>query len=231
MDFLPIFLNVRAQPCLVIGGGEVAARKVELLLKAQANVTLVSPELCKTLAALHRSGKFTHVAETFRAEQIGGQRVVIAATDDEIVNRAVAEAASARNIPVNVVDRPELCTFIMPAIIDRSPVVVAVSSGGASPVLARLLRARLESLVPASYGRLATLVGSFRDKVKARFAPGADRRVFWERGCKERLPSWCTPDGMTRHAQRLKSSLPIHTAASRKVRCIWLAPGREIQIC
>ena len=181
MDFLPIFLNVRTQPCLVVGGGEVAARKVELLLKAQAKITLIAPDLCKVLTALHQIGKFTHVAATFQADQIGGQRVVIAATDDEAVNRAVAAAAQGKNIPVNVVDRPELCTFIMPAIIDRSPVVVAVSSGGASPVLARLLRARLESLVPAGYGRLATLVGSFRNKVKARFAPGADRRVFWER--------------------------------------------------
>jgi uroporphyrin-III C-methyltransferase/precorrin-2 dehydrogenase/sirohydrochlorin ferrochelatase len=181
MEFLPIFLNIRSQPCLVVGGGDVAARKVELLLRAQANVTVVAPKLCAALAALQITGNLTHLVETFRAEQVGGQRVVIAATDDEAVNRAVAEAAQRQNIPVNVVDKPDLCTFIMPAIIDRSPVIVAVSSGGASPVLARLLRARLESLVPASYGRLATLVSSFRDRVKARFAPGADRRVFWER--------------------------------------------------
>ena len=181
MEFLPIFLNVRSQPCLVVGGGDVAARKVELLLKAQASITLVAPELCVALTALSKTGKLTHLAAVFRDEHVGGQRVVIAATDDEAVNRVVAEAAQRKNIPVNVVDRPELCTFIMPAIIDRSPVIVAVSSGGASPVLVRLLRARLESLVPAAYGRLAKLVSSFRDKVKARFAPGADRRVFWER--------------------------------------------------
>lgn len=181
MQFLPIFLSVRGQPCLVVGGGDVATRKVELLLKAQAKVTVISPALGMALKMLHEVGKFTHVAESFRAEQVGGQRVIIAATDDEVVNRAVAMAAQASNIPVNVVDRPELCTFIMPAIIDRSPVIVAVSSGGASPVLARLLRARLESLVPAAYGRLATLVSGFREKVKARFASGADRRVFWER--------------------------------------------------
>lgn len=181
MQFLPVFLSVRSQPCLVVGGGDVATRKVELLLKAQAEVTVISPGLGTALKTLHDAGKFTHVAENFRAEQVGGQRVIIAATDDEAVNRAVAMAAQASNIPVNVVDRPELCTFIMPAIIDRSPVIVAVSSGGASPVLARLLRARLESLVPAAYGRLATLVSGFREKVKARFTSGADRRVFWER--------------------------------------------------
>lgn len=181
MDFLPIFLNVRTQPCLVVGGGDVATRKVELLLKAQANVTVVAPVLGAALKTLHVAGKVTHVAESFRADHVGGQRIIIAATDDETVNRSVAMAAQANKIPVNVVDRPELCTFIMPAIIDRSPVLVAVSSGGASPVLARLLRARLESLVPAAYGRLATLASGFREKVKARFTSSPDRRVFWER--------------------------------------------------
>jgi uroporphyrin-III C-methyltransferase/precorrin-2 dehydrogenase/sirohydrochlorin ferrochelatase len=181
MKFLPIFLDVRGQPSLVVGGGDVAARKVELLLRSQASITVVAPDLSPALAELKIAGKLVHIHATFSDEYVGGQRVVIAATDDEAVNRVVAEAAQRKNIPVNVVDRPELCTFIMPAIIDRSPVIVAVSSGGASPVLARLLRARLESLVPASYGRLATLVSSFRDKVKAHFAPGAERRVFWER--------------------------------------------------
>jgi len=141
MEFLPIFLNIRGQPCLVVGGGDVAARKVELLLKAQASITVVAPKLCAALTTLSKAGKLTHVAALFLDEHVGGQRVVIAATDDEAVNRVVAETAQRKNIPVNVVDRPELCTFIMPAIIDRSPVVVAVSSGGASPVLARLLRA------------------------------------------------------------------------------------------
>src|SRR4030067_877790 len=154
MEFLPVFLNIRSQSCLVVGGGDVAARKVELLLRAQASVTVVAPELCAALTVLKNAGKLVHHAAIFRDELVGGQRVVIAATDDAAVNRAVAETAQRRNIPVNVVDKPELCTFIMPAIIDRSPVIVAVSSGGASPVLARLLRARLGSLVPRPYGRL-----------------------------------------------------------------------------
>ena len=119
MDFLPIFLDVRRQPCLVVGGGDVATRKVELLLKAQAKVTVVAPALCPTLTALNKAGKFGYLADTFHAGHVGGQRVIIAATDDEAVNRAVAKTAQEQNIPVNVVDRPELCTFIMPAIIDR----------------------------------------------------------------------------------------------------------------
>jgi uroporphyrin-III C-methyltransferase/precorrin-2 dehydrogenase/sirohydrochlorin ferrochelatase len=106
--------------------------------------------------------------------------LAIAATDDAEVNRQVSEAASARRIPVNVVDRPELCSFIMPSIIDRSPVVAAISSGGTSPVLARVIRARLESLIPSAYGRLAQLVAQFRDRVKVKFTHINHRRVFWE---------------------------------------------------
>jgi uroporphyrin-III C-methyltransferase / precorrin-2 dehydrogenase / sirohydrochlorin ferrochelatase len=118
---------------------------------------------------------------------LDGTALVIAATDDEAVNRQVHAAAVARNLPVNVVDHPELCTFILPAIIDRSPVVIAVSSGGASPVLARLIRARLETLIPASFGRLAALASSFRDKVKQRIQRPARRRAFWEEVLQGRI--------------------------------------------
>jgi uroporphyrin-III C-methyltransferase/precorrin-2 dehydrogenase/sirohydrochlorin ferrochelatase len=159
MDYLPVFLDVRGQPCLVVGGGQVAGRKAELLRRAGAQVTMTTE---------------------FREEELGRYALVIAATDDNAANRAVAAGARARRIPVNVVDQPALCSFIMPSIIDRAPVIVAVSSGGASPVLARLLRARLETLIPAGYGRLAALAAAFRDQVKARFEP-AQRRRFWER--------------------------------------------------
>lgn len=181
MNYLPIYLDIRQQSCLVVGGGEVAARKVSLLLKAQAQVTVVAPALCETLSALQSNGAIQYRADVFRASDLDLVAVAIAATDDEAVNREVAAQAKRRRIPVNVVDRPDLCSFIMPSIIDRSPVIVAVSSGGASPVLARLLRARLETLIPASYGRLASLVAGFRERVKQRFAHSSDRRVFWEK--------------------------------------------------
>ena len=180
MDFLPIFLDVREQPCLVVGGGEVAARKCALLLRAGARVTVLAPELGAALGADLAGARITHRAAQFRDADLDGFAVAIAATSDEAVNRAVAAAARARRIPVNVVDQPALCTFILPSIIERAPLIVAVSSGGASPVLARLLRARLESLIPAGYGRLAALAGAFRDRVKARFKP-QERRRFWER--------------------------------------------------
>lgn len=179
MSHLPIFLQLRDRLCLVIGGGEVAARKVERLLRSGGDVTVVAPELGDKLAALHTAGNIQHIAGGFEPAQLDNQVLVIAATDDDAVNRAVAAAATERNIPVNVVDNPALCTFIMPSIIDRDPVQIAISTGGASPVLARLLRARLETLIPSAYGRLAALMRDFREKVKARF-PERHRRRFWE---------------------------------------------------
>jgi len=180
MDYLPIFLDIREQPCLVVGGGEVAARKCSLLLRAGARVTVLAPELSSAFDADLAAARIAHRAARFRDEDLEGIAVAIAATSDDAVNRAVAAAAKARRIPVNVVDQPALCSFILPSIIERAPLIVAVSSGGASPVLARLLRARLESLIPAGYGRLAALAGAFRERVKARFKP-QERRRFWER--------------------------------------------------
>ena len=180
MNYLPIFFDIREQPCLVVGGGEVAARKCAMLLRAGARVTVLAPSLNAAFSADLAAARIVHRATEFRDEDLAGVALAIAATDDDAVNRAVAAGARARHIPVNVVDQPALCSFILPSIIERAPLIVAVSSGGASPVLARLLRARLETLIPAGYGRLAALVAVFRDQVKARFEP-AQRRRFWER--------------------------------------------------
>ncbi len=180
MDYLPIFLRLAGRPCAVIGGGEVAARKAGLLLDAGASVTVTAPELCDSLAELKAAGRIAHRQRAFDAAALDGANVVIAATDDRGVNAEVSRLAQERRIPVNVVDDPELCSFILPAIVDRSPVVVAVSTGGSTPVLARLLRARLETLIPAAYGELASLAQRFRDRVKEAL-PQPRRRPFWER--------------------------------------------------
>ncbi|MDH3354802.1 MAG: siroheme synthase CysG [Chromatiales bacterium] len=180
MDFLPIFLDLKAQPCLVVGGGDIAARKASLLLDADGAVTVVSPELSSQMAQYVKEGRVEHLETTFDIPHLEGMRVVIAATDDRAVNELVSKECQSRSIPVNVVDNPDLCSFIMPSIIDRSPVQIAVSTGGSSPVLARILRARLESTIPAAYGRLASMVNGFRDKVKARFDDVNSRRNFWE---------------------------------------------------
>ena len=155
-------------------------RKAGLLHEAGAQVTVVSPELAPALQSQVDAGAMQYRNGRFEPADLDGVALVIAATDDEQVNRQVSELAQANNIPVNVVDNPELCSFVMPSIIDRSPMQIAVSTGGASPVLARLLRAKLESTIPAAYGRLAQLVEGFRDKVKARFRDVNARRNFWE---------------------------------------------------
>lgn len=180
MRFFPVFLNLKGRRCLVVGGGEVAANKLQGLLEAEAEAVLVAPEATAEIAALEEQGRISRQAREFIPEDLAGCALVIAATDDEQTNRRVAEAATARNIPVNVVDNPQLCGFIMPSVVDRRPVQVAVSTGGASPVLARLLRARLETLIPAAYGRLATLLRDFRERVKARIPQATERRRFWE---------------------------------------------------
>ena len=180
MDYLPIFVKIEDRPCLVVGGGKVAARKVRLLVKAGANITLVSPDLCDEIEAAVEQGAVRHVKRRFQDADMDEAVLVIAATDDEELNRSVSDLAMQQRIPVNVVDNPSLCSFIMPSIIDRSPVQVAVSTGGASPVLARLLRARLEGFIPAAYGRLAKLVDGYRQQAKDRFTDPDQRRYFWE---------------------------------------------------
>ena len=182
MDFLPVFLDLKKRNVLVAGGGEVAARKIDLLLRAGANVNVVAPRLCTTLQQLSEADKVLHLEDEYDEQLLlQGITLVIAATDDEAVNRQISEDAQALGLPVNVVDQPELCTFILPSIIDRSPVMVAISTGGASPVLGRMLRARLETLIPASYGKLAELARRFRAPVKEKFSNLSQRRRFWER--------------------------------------------------
>ena len=180
MDALPIFMKITGRRCVVIGGGDVATRKVQMLLKAGAQVNVVAPQICIALATMADTGRIFHINAAFAAEQLDHSCLVIAATNDEAVNAAVSHAAQQRNIPVNAVDAPALSTFTMPSIVDRSPIVIAISSGGAAPVLARLLRAKIETMVPASYGRLAALAAEFRPRVKQRFADMQQRRIFWE---------------------------------------------------
>jgi len=180
MDFLPIFYDLKGQRCLVVGGGDVALRKADLLTRAGACLRVVSPDLCDDLDELIQNNGGEYHCSVYSPDYLSEVALVIAATDDFNVNVKVSEDAKQQNLPINVVDNPDLSSFIFPAVIDRSPVVIAVSSGGQSPVLARLLRGKLESTIPASYGRLAGLVGRFRDQVKARFSTINERRGFWE---------------------------------------------------
>jgi uroporphyrin-III C-methyltransferase/precorrin-2 dehydrogenase/sirohydrochlorin ferrochelatase len=185
MDYFPIFLRLTGEPVLVVGGGLVAARKIELLQRAGARVTVVAPEINPeigdSIAQRVAAGQLVHLAEEFRPQHLHGMRLVIAATDKHAVNAWVAHHAERDNVPVNVVDDRELSRFIMPAIVDRSPVLLAVASSGDAPVLTRRLREKLEALLPARLGRLASLAGKFRRVVRTRLTDAGARRRFWER--------------------------------------------------
>ncbi len=181
MDHYPLFANLSDRPCLVVGGGAVAARKLALLRRAGARVTVVSPRLDEELAVGAAAGEIRWVARRFRAADVNGQRIAIAATADESVNAKVAQAARARGCWVNVVDRPQLSDFISPALVDRAPLLVAISTGGAMPVLARRIRTWLEGLLPASLGPLARAAARWRGAVKRRLPDIAARRRFWDR--------------------------------------------------
>ncbi len=180
MDYFPVFLKLKAQACLVVGAGEIAARKIELLAQAGASITVIADEISPAVLALNQTYNLTVLQQAFSPFDLSRFRLVVSATDDDDVNRLVAKTANELNVPVNVVDNLELCSFIFPAIIDRSPIVAAVSSGGASPVLARLLRAKIETVLPPAYGRLAALAEKFRDAVKQHIKQPAQRRIFWE---------------------------------------------------
>ena len=180
MDYLPVFLRLESEPVVVVGGGTVALRKVGSLLKSGARVTVIAPLLNAELAALAARAELRHVGAAFSPAHLEDAAAVIAATNDPAVNAAVSAAARLRRIPVNVVDDAGLSTFIFPAIIDRSPVLVAVGSAGQAPMLARRIRAQIEALLPARLGALARFMGERRRAVRGALAAAARLR-FWER--------------------------------------------------
>ena len=180
MDHLPIFINIRKKPCVVIGGGDIAPRKINILLKAQAKVDCLSPSFSRDIKNLSKDGHITLINKSFDQTDIKDYSIIIAATDDSSVNSSISAIAQVKKIPVNVVDSPELSSFIMPSIVDRSPLIIAVSSSGKAPVLSRIIRAKLETVIPSAYGILADIAGEYRQKVKDRFSTIKDRRAFWE---------------------------------------------------
>jgi uroporphyrin-III C-methyltransferase/precorrin-2 dehydrogenase/sirohydrochlorin ferrochelatase len=180
MDYLPVFLNLRDQLTLVVGGGAVATRKVEMLLKAHARVRVVAPRLHAELSLYRDAGRIEHLACEFAPRHVDGAIFAIAATDRIEVNHAVAVAGAARGIFVNVVDDTAASSAVMPAIVDRSPLVVAIGSSGQSPTLARRVRAQLEALLPERLGELVRLAGGARDRVQRALPDIDQRRRFWD---------------------------------------------------
>jgi uroporphyrin-III C-methyltransferase/precorrin-2 dehydrogenase/sirohydrochlorin ferrochelatase len=188
MDLLPIFLNIKSKKCVVVGGGEVAFRKATLLLRAGADLSIVAPVLSDELHKLcvDRDCKIT--IREFEEVDINNAILVVAATDDLKTNEHVSVIASKLNIPVNVVDQPHLCSFIMPSIVDRSPIVIAISSGGSSPILTRKLKELNEIMIPGRIDKLAKLLGSFRGRVKDEINDFSERIRFWENVLDSEIP-------------------------------------------
>jgi len=170
VGYYPVALDLTARPVLVVGGGPVAARKVEGLLAAAARVTVVSPTLVPALAALARAGRLRHRARRFRPGDLRGVALAFAASGDPAVDAAVAAAARRRGVWVNVADDPARCDVILPSVLRRGDLQIAVTTGGASPALARAVRLELERLVPAEYAELVALVGEVRRALRARGA-------------------------------------------------------------
>lgn len=181
MDYYPIFLNLKGHHCTVVGGGDVATRKIATLLEAGALVTVVSPKISTEISDWLEAGSVRHCRiGNYQASDLKNQFLVIAATNSTAVNQQVYRDAERGRMLVNVVDSPEHCSFILPSIIDRSPLMIAVSSGGAAPVLARMLRQKLETLVPFGYRDLALFAGQLRSVVKSKLNSLGQRRKFWE---------------------------------------------------
>ena len=180
MDHLPIFLNVKGKRTLVVGSGVVAARKADLLLRAGSDVMIVSPEMGDELSQLRASYKFKHKSSALSAEDLQGCLIVFGCSTDAAVNQQLCKFAADAGIMVNVADNTENCDFTMPAVVDRTPLLIAISTGGSSPLLTRMLKARFETTIPAAYGRLAEFAGSYRDRIKAMVPNLTRRRRFWE---------------------------------------------------
>ncbi len=180
MEFLPIFLKSTHQKIIVVGGGFAAARKVDILLRSKCSITVFAKELCYELQQLKQSEKIQHSVTSVTAKDLKDVIAVIGASKNAAINSSLSELAKNNGIPANIVDNPELCDFIMPATVDRSPIIIAVSSSGTTPLLTRLLRSRIETAIPAAYGRLAEFAGKYRDKVKSRVADSKLRLRFWE---------------------------------------------------
>ena len=180
MQYFPIFLTAEKLNVMIVGGGDVAARKIELLLKTTKKITVMSAQLSPTVTRLVNEYQLQWLPHQYQSGLLVNKNLVIAATDDSAINKAVSEEASRLNLLINVVDQPKLCSYITPAIIDRSPMIIAMSSSGSAPILLRMLRERIEKTLPSNYGRLAEFSLKFREQVKIKIKSLRSRRAFWE---------------------------------------------------
>jgi len=207
MKYFPIFLDAKHIKAIIIGGGDVAARKIELLLKTTTHITVMSEQLSMSVERLINTHQLTWLKHNYQSGYLHDFNLVIAATDDTQVNQSVATESTQLKLLTNVVDQPELCTYITPAIIDRDPILIAISSSGSAPILLRMLREQIEKTLPDGYGKLADFSLKFRDHVKARVKGIRNRRSFWDNVLRGSIGQLIL-NGKSREAeQKLISSL------------------------
>ncbi len=222
MEYLPIYLQLHDAKVLLVGGGHVATRKARLLLGAGAKLTLIAPSATAELRSLLEQHDANWIQRPYdQSEDVSFEQLalVVAATPERTVNERVSNDAKARGIPVNVVDSPDLCTFIFPSIVDRSPLLIAISSSGRSPVLARFMRRKIEALVPAAYGRLAEFAGRMRALVKRSIVQESPRRLFWEQVVEGTIGELVLAGREKQAEQRLKEQLREISASGDSQSC------------
>ncbi|VUT04161.1 Siroheme synthase [Klebsiella huaxiensis] len=225
MDYLPIFAELKDRPVLVIGGGEIAARKITFLLRAAAKVQIVADALISELAEKVERQEIQWRATAFAEQQLDDVFLVIAATEDDELNQRVFAAANARYRLVNVVDNQALCSFVFPSIVDRSPLMVAISSSGKAPVLSRILREKIEALLPTNLGRMAEAASYWRHHIKNHLKTTAERRRFWERVFTGRFASLMLAGNKAEAEKALEEELKQPEKRTGEIILVGAGPG------
>ncbi|MEC6900444.1 siroheme synthase CysG [Photobacterium piscicola] len=225
MDYLPIFADLKRRPCLVVGGGNSAWRKTQMLLKAGADVGVIASKLNADFTTAIAANQIRFVGDTFSPANLDGIFLAIAATPHKALNALVYQSANQRQVLVNVVDDTQRCSFIVPSIVDRSPIIVAISSSGKAPVLARLLRQKLEATLPQHLGKMATIAGGFRDYLATKISTFSSRRAFWEQAFNGRFADLVAVGRHSEAQQALEQQLKQHTPPVGQVALIGAGPG------
>ncbi|MBT1450299.1 siroheme synthase CysG [Glaciecola sp. XM2] len=228
MKYFPVFIDAQHINCLIVGAGEVAARKLELILKTPAKITVVSPWVSDTVAQLINEHNITLHHREFMDDDLKGQNLVFIATDKNDVNQHVHDLGHSQGILVNVVDNTPLCKFITPSIVDRSPIIIAMSSGGVAPVLLRYIRQKLESVLPSKISLLGRFSERFRDKVKSALGSVTDRRYFWEDVLDGDIGENVLQGNEEKAEQQLEESLEAYKAGNKpsgQVYLVGAGPG------
>ena len=163
--YYPVYLNIKDRKCIVVGGGVVAERKINLLLKKGANITIISPDLTDNLHSLAEENKITHIKDKFHERYLEKAQLIIGATNDNRVNKEIYNAAKKRNILVNIVDSPKYCNFIVPSVVERGDLIISISTSGRSPALSKKIRKELEQKYGEEYSQFLSIMGRIREEL------------------------------------------------------------------